>query len=305
LRIGLGIAEAPSFPGALQTVERAMPPHARARAVGILFTGSSVGAMIAPPLATWLNHRWGWRFAFIGTALVGLSWVPIWLAVSFRPSSRAVLDRPPAAPAPHLPVESGWSLLGHAAVLRSVLVVLASAPAISFSLLWGAKYLVAEHHLTQDDVGRYLWLPPLLFDVGAVLFGDVASRRVRRLAADQSDRLLVTLACALAASLVAMPFARGPWAAISCAALSMAGGAGLYAIATSDMIARVPAHRTSLAGGVTAAAQSLAHVVVNPAVGALVQKLGGYRFVLIFLGLWNLPGCLAFILWRPPPRRDA
>src|SRR5688572_14297541 len=61
LRIALGLAEAPSFPGAAQTVHRALPPDQRSRGMGILFTGSSFGAMIAPPLATFLAAHYGWR----------------------------------------------------------------------------------------------------------------------------------------------------------------------------------------------------------------------------------------------------
>src|SRR5262245_20525854 len=93
LRIALGFAEAPSFPGAAQTVHRSLPPEERARGFGVLFTGSSFGAMIAPPLATFFEARWGWRVAFLVTAIAGLVWVPVWLAVAFAPASRRALDR--------------------------------------------------------------------------------------------------------------------------------------------------------------------------------------------------------------------
>ncbi len=48
LRIALGLAESPSFPGAAQTVQRALPPESRARGFGLLFTGGSIGAAVAP-----------------------------------------------------------------------------------------------------------------------------------------------------------------------------------------------------------------------------------------------------------------
>ncbi len=57
LRIALGLAEAPSFPGAAQTVHRVLPPTERARGLGILFTGSSFGAMLAPKLAAFFNEH--------------------------------------------------------------------------------------------------------------------------------------------------------------------------------------------------------------------------------------------------------
>src|SRR5262245_56279101 len=50
LRIALGMAEGPSFPGAAQTIQRVLPPNERARGFGVLFTGSSLGGMIVPPL---------------------------------------------------------------------------------------------------------------------------------------------------------------------------------------------------------------------------------------------------------------
>src|SRR5437870_1617501 len=40
LRIALGIAEAPSFPGAAQTVSRVLPERDRGTGFGLLFTGS-------------------------------------------------------------------------------------------------------------------------------------------------------------------------------------------------------------------------------------------------------------------------
>ena len=58
---------------------------------------------------------------------------------------------------------------------------MATAPTLSFSLNWGAKLLVATQHLTQADVGAYLWFPPVLYDVGSIGFGLLAGARLRRL----------------------------------------------------------------------------------------------------------------------------
>jgi ACS family hexuronate transporter-like MFS transporter len=106
LRIALGLAEAPSFPGAAQTVQRAVAPPDRPRAFGFLFTGSSLGAMIAPPLATAIEARLGWRWAFVGTAVVGLSWLPLWLTLAFSTEGRRTLD---AGPRVRLARSDGWS----------------------------------------------------------------------------------------------------------------------------------------------------------------------------------------------------
>ena len=82
LRVALGAAEAPSFPGATQTVKRVLPLRHRGTGFGLLFTGSSIGAMIAAPLAVAIHARFGWRVAFVGVALIGLAWIPFWLLVT-------------------------------------------------------------------------------------------------------------------------------------------------------------------------------------------------------------------------------
>jgi ACS family hexuronate transporter-like MFS transporter len=84
LRVLLGLAEAPSFPGAMQAVRRSLSPARRSAGVGLLFTGSSLGSMVAAPLALYLASRYDWRAAFALIAMAGLAWIPVWLAATTR-----------------------------------------------------------------------------------------------------------------------------------------------------------------------------------------------------------------------------
>jgi ACS family hexuronate transporter-like MFS transporter len=313
LRIALGLAESPSFPGAAQTVHRALPPADRARGFGMLFTGSSIGAMVAPPLAVAIDARYGFRAAFLVTAAAGLLWLPLWLRFAWAPAAREALEGRRAPPVgtetdgasiPSVEPRLGTlELVTHPAVLRAVLVVLASAPVIAFFLNWGAKLLVRAYALEQADVGRYLWLPPLLFDAGAVAFGHLASRRAaaRGVRRGEPDRPLVAAAALLCTTAALVPLASGPAGAMLVAGVAMAGGGALFALVTADMLARVPPGSVSTAGGITAAAQSLAYIVANPLVGKAVQASGSYTGTLVALGLWVVPGCVAWLAWSPPP----
>src|SRR6185503_11580281 len=92
LRVALGVTEGPSFPGSAQTVQRILPIASRARGFGVLFTGSSLGGMLAPPLASALFDEWGWRIAFLGTALFGLVWLPVWIFWTTRNGVAVQLD---------------------------------------------------------------------------------------------------------------------------------------------------------------------------------------------------------------------
>jgi MFS transporter, ACS family, hexuronate transporter len=264
----------------------------------VLFTGSSIGAMVAPVIATSLESRFGWRVAFLGTAIIGLLWVPLWLRVAWSADVRAAIDGESVGPRP--PPASILEVAFHPAVLRATLLVVASVPAIGFVLTWGAKYLVTHQGLTQASMGRYLWMPPLFYDAGSILFGDLASRRARA-RKGAPDVLLVAVAGTLGATMMVLASTRGPWITMIWASVSMAGCGGIFALLTSDMMMRVPASAVSIAGGVCAAVQSLVLIVANPLIGRVIDRTSSYTPVILVLGAWLVPGCLAWILWKPRP----
>jgi ACS family hexuronate transporter-like MFS transporter len=294
-RLALGVAESPSFPGSAAAIARTVPPTARARALGILYTGSSFGAMVAPVLAPWMMSRFGgWRAAFLGVAIVGLLWVPLWLAATGAPAVREMLDARPA------PTERR-SLLAtamHPAVLRAGALVLALSPMFAFVLLWGAELLHGSFDVAQEDVGHYLWLPPLFFDVGAVTFGVLASRYATRHGAERSPVGIALVSLAMAMAVGLLPLCASPWQVTIALGVAMAGGSGLFAILTADMIGRVGPGLAASAGGVTAAAQSLAYIVANPLIGRSADALGGYDAVAICNAVWMLPGAAIWLATR-------
>ena len=295
LRFALGIAEGPSFPGAAQTVQRVLPVEERARGFGVLFTGSSVGGMLVPPLAAWLFSIAGWRMAFLGTAAIGLLWVPLWIMITRGVVVRAKLDvQPEVARAPRLPFRA---VVTHPLMMRALLGIVAIAPVVGFFQAWGALYLGRAFGVSQAGVGGYLWVPPLMFDLGAVGFGDFASRQRR--GAGAPPLLLHAIAAVMAASLALLPLAGTPWAAMTIVGVAMAGTGAIYTLVTADLLARMPAASVSFAGGILAGAQSLSFIVVNPLIGRAVGATGDYDTVALALGVWVIPGSLAWQLWRP------
>ncbi len=296
LRLALGIAEGPGFPGAAQTVQRILPAADRERGFGVLFTGSSIGAMLVPPLAAFLYSLAGWRVAFLGTAVAGLAWVPLWLWVTRRSEVRAQLD-----------VEAGkraagatfGELVASPIMIRALLAIFAVAPLIGFVQQWGAKYLALTFEVAQGDVGDYLWLPALAFDAGAVVFGDLASRQQRD---GRPPRLLGAVAAVLAACIATLPLAGTPWQATALAAVAMVGGGATYTLVTADMLGRMPRDCISLAGGILAGAQSLSLIASSPLIGQAVDRFGSYVVVVVGLGVWVLPGTIAWLVWTPAAR---
>jgi ACS family hexuronate transporter-like MFS transporter len=290
MRIALGFAEGPGFPGGAQTIHRVLPPEDRPRGFGLLFTGSSIGGMLVPLLATFLFTIGGWRFAFLGTALAGLLWLPAWLYVTRSPEVRTLLapSKEPAANA-----RMSWrEVATNVHMRRAWCAVLASAPIPGFGLLWGSKFLVRSFQLQQVDVGHYLWLPPLFFDAGAVIFGDLAART-------KKPRPLFAIATLLGLSFVGLAYASTPWQAVTVLGLAMAGAGAIYTLTLAEIMAHTPPQFVSFAGGTVAGAQSVILIITSPLIGASIDHWHSYSVAIVATTLWLIPGALLWLVMKP------
>ncbi len=309
LRIVLGLSVAPAFACAAQTVHFVLPFKDRARGIGMLYMGNSLGSALCPPLSVGLASIFGWREAFAWVGMVGIVWVPLWVATAFGGQARSTLDslRPP-------PLAGGRArssqdsfpstlaeVLANPAALRGVLVVASAAPVTTIMLIWGAKYLARDHGLAQEDVGRYLWLPALLFGSSSLLFGELRARSARTRARTRPPRLLVSLAALLAMLIAAVPLAHQPRLCVLIASVAMMGAGGLYTLATSDILAHTRAGTIPVATGLTTLTQSLVYIVVSPIIGKTVERFGNYHWVMIAAGLWIVPGCLYWLVHASLP----
>jgi MFS transporter, ACS family, hexuronate transporter len=315
LRAGAGLAVAPSFACATQTVHRVLPFKDRARGIGLLYMGNSLGSALCPPFAVALASAFGWRHAFFWVAVIGLAWVPLWILVAFTGGARATLDAPAVIlPSQRLPSFDGsrekmnWrrasssfaQVARNPGVLRGSLVVASAAPVTTVMLLWGTKYLVRDHGLTQAETGRYLWLPALLFGAGSLIFGELRSRSTRIRSKTRPPFVLMAVAMVMSALMAVVPFGRDPETCVLIASFAMAGAGGLYTLATNDMLSQAPTGKVAPTSSFTTLTQSLIYIVISPVIGRVVEVFGTYRWVMIVAGLWAVPGCLYwfFQAWR-------
>jgi ACS family hexuronate transporter-like MFS transporter len=287
LRIALGVAEGPSFPGAALTMYRVLPASDRARGYSLLFTGSSIGSMVAPLLVTWLLAA-GWQIAFLGTAAFGLCWLPLWLLATRRADVRAAMAGRGGGGARSVEI---WAALRRPATVRALIAVLAVAPTVGFGLAWSAKYLVAAFAVSKNDVGYYLWLPPLALDLGAIGFGDLLARY-------RAPRRLACVAVVLAGSLALLPLTTGPWQAAVVLAIALAGGGAMNTMITGDLLGVTAGEKVSTTAAVLTAGQSIALIAANPLMGWAADRTGNHDASAIGCAIWLVPGVAAWLVWR-------
>jgi MFS family permease len=189
-------------------------------------------------------------------------------------------------------------------MLRGLVGLLAVVPASAFMMAWESKFYVREAHLAQKELTFYLMTSAVLYDAGALLFGDLASRRARARRDASPPRLLFAAGAGLAAlGMATLTSAHGATLTLVGMSLGAIGRGAIITLANSDTLARVPQRAIGAAGGVIASVQSLGAIVVNPAIGAVVQR-HGYFGVVAALAVWTVPLAAAWILWAAPDPPD-
>ena len=89
----LGLGESGNYPAGVKTVGEWFPKKERSLAIGILDSGSTIGACIGPILVPWLLAVYGWQAAFIVTGSFGFIWLILWRIFYSTPAKQKRLSK--------------------------------------------------------------------------------------------------------------------------------------------------------------------------------------------------------------------
>ncbi len=187
VRFLLGLGEAGNWPGAVKAISEWFPARERAFATGFFNSGSTLGAVIAPPLVAWLALAYGWRNAFLITGSLGFFWLGLWLWVYRRPQEHRWLRRHElehiergqqeerVGPAPR------WKeLFRYRQVWGLVLGRMLADPVWWFYVFWLPEYLKRERAFSLAMIGYFAWIPFLAADIGNLAGGLASGWLVKR-----------------------------------------------------------------------------------------------------------------------------
>jgi ACS family hexuronate transporter-like MFS transporter len=175
-RFTLGMGEGFNWPGASKTVAEWFPAEERGLAVAIFDSGSSVGAVIAPPFVAFIAYAAGWRYAFLVAGSLGFFWLLVWMyfyhPLDSHPRLSAserefIKDRraTPAASA-RKGVYRWLSLLKERNVWGIVLGRSLTDPIWWFYVFWLPSYLSDARGFSLQQIGAFAWIPFLAADLG-------------------------------------------------------------------------------------------------------------------------------------------
>jgi MFS transporter, ACS family, aldohexuronate transporter len=231
-RFLLGLGEGGGFPGSGKAVAEWFPAKERSLAFGIFNTGSSVGAVIAPPLIALIVSHLGWRWVFFITGSLGFVWALVWLKLYQPPAkNRFITDEErqyisassdesgiraatvrerspsidqsihqsnnPSSP-PWLRLftyRQVWGLMGAKFLTDSVWY---------FYIFWIPKYLGDVRHLNIKELGYFAWIPYAFAGLGSLMGGWLSSFLIRKgRSLDTSRKIALAIsACLMPVSLL-------------------------------------------------------------------------------------------------------
>ncbi len=219
-RFLLGMGEAGNWPAGVKVVAEWFPVRERALASGIFNSGSSIGAVIAPPLIAWVVLQFGWPPAFALVGCSGFLWLILWWLIYHTPAEvrREIATRP--APA--------LALLRTRFVWSFTLSKVFMDPVWYFYIFWFPEYLKTARGFDLAAIGKFAWIPFLTADAGNLIGGAVSALLLRRglrpPAARKISVLLFALLMTSAIPAVLVRDVRFSIALVSLATLGYTGG---------------------------------------------------------------------------------
>jgi ACS family hexuronate transporter-like MFS transporter len=305
-RFLLGMGEGGGFPGSAKAVADWFPPKERSFAFGIFNTGSSIGAVIAPPMIAATVIFLNWRWVFFITGALGFVWAAAWLKFYHSPDRHPMItsqerelietslstaretDTGPSIPWIHLFVYPQlWGLL---------VTKFLSDGAWYFYIFWIPKYLSDVRHLNIKQIGYYAWIPYAFAGAGSLLGGWFSSYLIRRnLSVGASRKISLGIAASLMP--VALLIATSPLSlAIVFFSMAMFGHQFFSTIMqtlTADMF---PSKVVGSVAGLVGTAGSFGGMIFNVIVGMLLTRYHSYSIVFLISGLLHPTGFLLILL---------
>ncbi len=272
----LGVSEPTTFPSQLRTVTVWFPPALRATANSICAAGSTVGAVVAPPLVAWLALSFNWRAAFVVPAIVGLILAFAWRALYRDPPPGAASPAGAADAAPAQAAAFTWPQLWRTRSLWGILLSrFVSDPVWYFCLFWLPGYLQESSGLTLAQVGMIGWIPFLVADLGGIGSSWGSDRLVRRGIAPLRARKLTLAGAALLGPLCALT-PHLPHVAATLAIFSVVGAVCLTWLFNLGVVVAesFPAANVGSVWGIAGACGAVGAMCFNAFVGEAMATVG-------------------------------
>jgi len=288
-RFLLGMGEAGNWPAGVKVVSEWFPPQERAMACGVFNSGSSVGAILAPPIVAYILLTMGWRAAFVAVGICGFVWLLFWWPIYRTPTTTEAVSVEARSTIPVL------RLIRIRFVWAFLLAKIFMDPVWYFYIFWFPEYLKTARHFDMASIGKYAWIPFAVAGVGNFAGGAVSSLLLKRgVSITNTRKAAVTFFAALMTSAIPAVLVNNVWVSIGFVAVAMAGYTGCLANMLAMPADVFPQNAVASVFGLGSMGSGFGGMVFTLITGWVVDH---YSYTPVFIGFGLVPIVFALITW--------
>jgi sugar phosphate permease len=301
-RLFLGTFEAAGQTGAARIIGRIVPDKDRTLANGIMMSGGSIGAMIAPILVIWLSTTIGWRYGFMVLGAIGLFWAVAWI-LWFRPPV-AVLKGSRGEGKPLSEADKWGNILSNPRFWACVGGAMFGIPIIHIASAWIPTYFVQTWNLPiSAGLSIYLFIIYLGLDVGFLCGGAVISFLVRKgFSPGTARKITLIAATVLMVSALMVPFAQSVMIAVFLVFLLNVGRAAYGAIFLTFNQSIAP-ERVGMVAGTMGCIGAFSGALLVWAIG-IISKNAGFNIPFLIVGSLAILGLIPLLLVKWDDKKE-
>jgi len=185
----IGTGQAVFWPAVNSLVARRVPLYHRAKVLGFILSGVTVGSIIGFPLGSWIIKVWGWPAVFYSFGLIGFLWTVLWMTTFPRQEGGAAEQG--ARNHETIP----WKrFLTHSSAMGLALSYFCHNYGGYLFLVWMPTYLMKAHGFSLTAMGIGAALPSLAAGISMNLSGWLSDYLIGRGYSREFSRKLLLFA---------------------------------------------------------------------------------------------------------------
>jgi len=307
MRLGLGAAEAPCFPGASRIVAAWFPQSERARATSIYTVGEYIGIAALSPLLYWMMPLFGWRMLFVVMGFVGFVFAAFWWKIYRDPHedlfvSQDELNLIKAGGAlvhqsarPNYDWATIRRLLSFRQIWGAGIGSFAGNATLVFFLTWYPTYLVESRGIDVTELAWFTTIPYMAAAVGILSGGYISDLLIEKTGSLNVGRKLpILVGLILMSGLAGANFVESNVAVITILSVAFFGQ-GLVGMGWTVVSDIAPAGYQGVTGGLFNIIANSSGILTPIAIGAILSATGSFTISLIAMSVVGGLGALAYV----------
>lgn len=303
LRLLIGAAEAPSFPGNSRITSAWFPKDERGTAAAIFNSAQYFATVLFAPLMGWLVHTYGWQSVFYVMGSLGILMALVWSKTIYGPKTHprinaeelayieaggALVNLDSAAAAEQSKKIDTWAcikeLLGNRMLLGVYIGQYCITTLTYFFLTWFPVYLVQERHMTILKAGFIAALPAVAGFLGGILGGIVSDLMIKAgYSLSAARKTPIVCGMLLSMIMIVCNYVSADWLVIAMMSLAFFGK-GVGALGWAVVSDTSPKEAGGLSGGLFNTFGNTAGITTPIVIGYIVQATGSFAGALMFIG---------------------